>query len=74
MSIRGPDFGQYLHDILAYGPHKNQTAASKAIGISAPLFNMILKGVRRKPTWEVGAKIIREHMRVMGEIHAEVHK
>lgn len=74
MSIKGPNFGQLLSDIMEYGPYKSQASASKAIGISAPLFNMILKGVRKRPTWDIGAKIITAHINVMEAIHAEVHQ
>ena len=64
MSIKRPNFGQYLTDIMEQGDYTTQAQAAKAIGISAPLFNMILKGKRLHPSWEVGAKIIREYVNV----------
>lgn len=67
MSITKPNFGQYASDIMEYGAFKHQTEAAKAMGISPQLFNMVLTGARRNPSWTVGHAIIVMHGRVMAD-------
>jgi len=74
MSISIPNFGQYLADIMEYGPYDNQSDAANAIGVSRATFSLILNGQRTKPTWDIGAKIIREHGKVMEKVNAQVHE
>jgi hypothetical protein len=69
MSISSPNFAQYLNDILEYGPYDTATEAAMGIGISKAHFSMIHRGARKRPVWENGAKIIREHIRVMEAVN-----
>ena len=58
------NFGQYLSEIMELGDFKSQVAAAKYVGISQQHFNMILRGVRKTPSWDVGDKIIQAHIKL----------
>ena len=66
MSINTPNFAKYLNDIVEQGDFNSHSAAAKYIGISPQHFSLLFKGARSKITWDVGNKIIRAHIKIMG--------
>jgi hypothetical protein len=62
------NFGQYASDIMEYGPYSSQAEAAIAVGVSSAVFSHVINGRRTQLGWDIGAKFVREHIKVMSAI------